>query len=212
MKIDVRLFVAILLLVGILFFVVEKRVGSFSRGSDLFYSESDTIKKYKDSLGREVATRKAIEGSLRELMSSTDKEIAELQKSLDKATAAISQVSVVTTDTIRDTTFMVDTISEGFPVYYFQRQTDWDTFDIRASVDSFDIKYSVVNKILISYRYEKTGFLKKRMVIEAVNENPNSSTQDLAAIFVDDNKTLNAFTVGIISFVLGIILTLILII
>lgn len=158
----------------------------------------ERIERQRDRYDREVAKRKAIEGSYKDLKESSDKEIAKLAEELSRATAAISTVTIRTTDTIYDTTTMV-IMKDSLPVYVYNRATAMDTFDIVASMDSFEIKYSIVNQVLLEYRYEKRGLFKRELVVEATNSNPNTTTDSIAALYLEQPSIIKQVGVGVIA-------------
>ena len=190
---------AVLMALAMVFFVAYTSDPS-RRGltSDIRFSTEDTITRERDESGAETAKRKAIEASYEEIIASRDKEISELKKSLSRATAAISEVVIRTTDTIVEQT--TETIYvDSLPVYVFNRETELDTFNIIASADSFDIKYSIVNQILLEYRYEKSGLFKKSLVVEAANSNPNTTTDSLVALYIEQSETWKKLSLAAIA-------------
>ena len=175
---------------------------------DPVMGELEDIKRERDSLGREIASREIATWEMLQRMAysvdSMEADAAEriiaLEKENKRLRAAVA-INISTTDTIYGET---DTIiireSDSLPTYLFSRDTEWDSFDITASADSFSILYSVRNKLDISHTTDRRGLFKSVDIVQVKNLNPNSTTDNLMSYEIRQKPLFwKGFAVGAIS-------------
>ena len=126
------------------------------------------------------------------------KVVKEYKGKLRSATVAgvkTADSGATVTTIIKHDTVLVEGEQKTFPVYKSQWNDKWSKGSITASHDSIIRDISIRNEFEITQGWKKQGFLKaKKPVVNILNLNPNTETQELRSFTVEPQK--KRFSVG----------------
>ncbi len=181
--------------------------------SGLLNGVLDSLTVSKDKFGKETAKTSLLLGSVRDLKrinAGKDSTLRKLQQLVDRNTISATVLSNATGSNIRtrtDTiifsdTVWTDSVIKLFPEYRTRFTNRWEDFNVVASRDSFDIKYTVFNEFEISNRWERPKWFKaKQAIVSVKNLNPNTTTKELKSFNIKAPKKRKGliFVAGILS-------------
>jgi len=159
---------------------------------------TDSLTKYRNKLGQEVAFRKIIvaqknKAQLKYLktLQSQDSVVKRLQKKLSKRTSTLVGVDIVTKyDTVLKTIVQLD--SNNYPVYSFSVKDEWVNMFVKCTKDSSEVDLSMVNKVDIEVKHERLKWYKKKeMNIEVTQLNPYTGTDNVQGFTFQNKKKYN---------------------
>lgn len=191
--------------IAILIFLYLERCNKSGDLQDTNTALADTLTITRDSLGRETAKISIIVGNRKrdlKRIKTKDKTIKELQGMLKRGTVAATVLVNTTSGTVVSPTKVLlgDTINNFiYPTYWTMFENEWESFNITANKDTFDIDYKVYNHFEISQAYEKRKkglFRKKVPVITVYNLNPKTETKELKSFAIRSRPRRFSFGVG----------------
>lgn len=154
---------------------------------------TDSLRRTTDALGREIATRKTLESSRKDLLAALDNQdstiiaLKQLVRSERRAKAAlIAQVSTVDSGTVETVYVMEsDTITKDSIVYVYPRYVsewaeEWSAGKIVASKDSISRDITHYDKYEVMERYVPNGLLRPGYYeVSWKSLNPNTQVIDM---------------------------------
>lgn len=156
---------------------------------------NDSVSYYKTKAGKEIAQKKALQGSKQALEILLSKQVDSTQQ-LRKLVSKFKSVDVaanIKTITKFDTVHVPYSSNvESVPFQKdFNRQTEH--YSISGTVNESGIKFNapeIYNTLSLAIGKKKTGLFQSEYRVEAVNSNPHVKTTGLDAYTFTDNKGL----------------------
>lgn len=169
---------------------------NYNEQSDLIVAMQDSVRYFKNKEGERVAQIALLEGSkdnLLKVIGKTDARLAKLIKQNAKAGATFSQTTKIDTFLVT----RVDTV-DGKVEYSSSLYDEWLKMDVRVKDDSLQASVELTDKVSVSFKEVKQGFLKsKKSVVEVTNANPYVKVDGLRSFSVPQKKSRAKFFIGL---------------
>lgn len=141
---------------------------------------ADSLRTYKDALGRERAQRLEIQESAKnvnDLLASRNEEIKRLMKA-DKKTITVTHVETVTRDSIIERPYFVDTSRH---IIKSKGGDKWFQYEAIATPDSFKLAHITKNEFVMRQDRVKNG-----TELTITNLNPYTSVKEMVTYRIPD--------------------------
>ena len=169
---------------------------NYEEQSELIVAMQDSIKYLKNKDGEQVAQIALLEGSKEHLLSvigKSDARLAKLLKQGAKSGTAFNQTARI--DTVLVT--KIDTIDNRVE-YSSSLNSEWVTLEVRGRDDSLQTKIELRDRITVSFKDVRQGFLKpKKSVVEVTNANPYVKVDGLRSFDIPSKKSNAKMWIGV---------------
>lgn len=153
---------------------------------------TDSIKTYQRKDSAWVSERKAIvatAATLKTLVNSKDKLIADLAKQVSKNTPVLIGHQTTTQITSSGAPTIDTTKNDSPPTYRYAFQNQWQYGSVEAGPKLVQLNITSINDFRYSIEWKKAGLFKPREAqIQVINLNPTTVTKDVRALVVQAPK------------------------
>lgn len=167
---------------------------------NMIASQKDSLHTYRNKIGEEVASRKALVGTVKDLKNSVlgkDSLIKDLVERVNKQSISLTVLRNQTTTRHSEASTIVstgDTVVVNDTVYLYPEYSSthvdkWEKYSILANKDSVILQHTTFNYLAVEQKYVREAWYKPYDVeIQIVNSNPNTITVDAQSFLLKNKK------------------------